>query len=223
MKNKNYITMVTLIFIVLVGVISFTIRINRAEKELEATNVKLQLKEDELLYTQEELFTVQNELSTTKNELIFVEKELTTMAENLQIETEKSAGLSEKLGVVMGELDALNNTLNVVKSEAYNVAYLGEFRYTYYCDERYPHICGGGIGLTASGAATEVGTTIAVDPNVIPLGSTVYIEGIGLRVAQDTGGAIKGNKIDILLPTHNECFEQTLINGSVWIVSQKTP
>ena len=201
-KIYKYTPIIAAIFIMLIGMISFAIRTASVEEELEIVKVELQLKEDALLETQENLILTQ---------------------ENLKFETEKSNGLSEKLGNMMGELDKLNEMLNVVKSEEYNVAYLGEFEYTYYCDERYSHICGGGIGITASGEPTEVGTTIAVDPNVIPLGSIVYIEGIGLRIAQDIGGAINGNKIDILLNTHSECFEQTLVNGGVWIVSKKTP
>lgn len=41
---------------------------------------------------------------------------------------------------------------------------------------------------------------IAVDPNVIPLGKTVNVEGYGVAIAADTGGAIKGNRIDVLMP-----------------------
>ncbi|PEE16349.1 enterotoxin [Bacillus cereus] len=41
---------------------------------------------------------------------------------------------------------------------------------------------------------------IAVDPSVIPLGSKVWVEGYGVAIAGDTGGAIKGNKIDVLMP-----------------------
>jgi uncharacterized protein YabE (DUF348 family)/3D (Asp-Asp-Asp) domain-containing protein len=52
-------------------------------------------------------------------------------------------------------------------------------------------------GITASGTRVQEGRTIAVDPNVIPLGSWVYIEGYGFRRAEDTGSAIKNNIIDI--------------------------
>ncbi|WP_053373393.1 3D domain-containing protein [Paenibacillus sp. FJAT-27812] len=52
-------------------------------------------------------------------------------------------------------------------------------------------------GITASGSRVKEGRTIAVDPKVIPIGWWVYIEGIGFRRAEDTGSAIKGNKIDV--------------------------
>lgn len=54
-------------------------------------------------------------------------------------------------------------------------------------------------GITYSGVRAEEGRTVAVDPKVIPLGSTVYIEGVGIRRAEDTGSAIKGSKIDVFM------------------------
>ncbi|MBE6062527.1 MAG: DUF348 domain-containing protein [Clostridium butyricum] len=48
-------------------------------------------------------------------------------------------------------------------------------------------------------------STIAVDPSVIPLGSKVYVEGYGYAIAADTGGAIKGNRIDLFLNSSSEC------------------
>ena len=61
-----------------------------------------------------------------------------------------------------------------------------------------------GGGTTAMGTPARVGE-IAVDPRVIPLGSKVYIEGIGVRYAEYTGGNIKGNTIDIYMNTLSEC------------------
>lgn len=81
---------------------------------------------------------------------------------------------------------------------------------TYYCMEKRKHICGNGDGLTASGA--EVSTsTCAVDPRIIPLGSTVMVDygdgEIHYYIAEDTGGGIKNNHIDIAVPTHHEALE----------------
>ncbi len=48
---------------------------------------------------------------------------------------------------------------------------------------------------------------IAVDPDIIPLGTEVYIEGYGYAVADDTGGAIKGHIIDVAMDTHQEAIQ----------------
>ena len=67
-----------------------------------------------------------------------------------------------------------------------------------------------GGGLTAMGLKPVRNpdgiSTIAVDPNVIPLGSKVYIPGYGYAIASDTGGAIKGNKIDLYMNSENACL-----------------
>ena len=61
-----------------------------------------------------------------------------------------------------------------------------------------------GGGTTAMGTRARVGE-IAVDPSVIPLGTNVYIEGVGPRRAEDTGGNIQGNTIDIYMNSESEC------------------
>jgi peptidoglycan hydrolase CwlO-like protein len=65
-----------------------------------------------------------------------------------------------------------------------------------------------GDGITASGTATKRNSggysTIAVDPRVIPIGSRVYVDGYGYAVAEDTGGDIKGNRIDVFFNSEAE-------------------
>lgn len=67
-----------------------------------------------------------------------------------------------------------------------------------------------GGGFTATGmvpvSANGGRGTISVDPRVIPLGSLVYVEGYGEAIAADTGGAIKGNIIDIYVDSHQEAI-----------------
>lgn len=53
---------------------------------------------------------------------------------------------------------------------------------------------------TATGTVPQVGT-VAVDPEVVPLGSRLYIEGYGFGIAQDVGSSIKGERIDVFLDT----------------------
>lgn len=93
-------------------------------------------------------------------------------------------------------------------------------RVTYYCAEPRKHICGYGLGITKSGRELVPHWSCAVDPSVIPLGASVFVDfGDGEIVylsADDTGGAVKGNHIDICLPTHKECFEQPYNTATVY-------
>lgn len=65
-------------------------------------------------------------------------------------------------------------------------------------------------GITATGINLKKNPNqkvISVDPKVIPLGSKVYVQGYGYAIAGDTGGAIKGNKIDLFVPTEKQALD----------------
>ena len=66
--------------------------------------------------------------------------------------------------------------------------------------------CGKSDGITATGTKATQGRTIAVDPSKIPYGTQVEIEGVGIMIAEDCGGAIKGNKIDLYFDTHQDAL-----------------
>ena len=94
--------------------------------------------------------------------------------------------------------------------------YIGECTLTAYCCESKdnPHICGTGTGLTASGLPVAPGM-VAVDPSIIPLGSTVIINGISY-LAADTG--VTGYHIDIAIQTHEEAERFGVSSAVVWII-----
>ncbi len=74
----------------------------------------------------------------------------------------------------------------------------------------YTAYCEGCSGVTATGVDLRSNPNqkvIAVDPSVIPLGSKVYVEGYGVATAADTGGAIKGNRIDVFIPTESGALD----------------
>jgi 3D (Asp-Asp-Asp) domain-containing protein len=74
----------------------------------------------------------------------------------------------------------------------------------------YTAYCAGCSGTTATGQdlrANPNQKVIAVDPRVIPLGSKVWVEGYGTAIAGDTGGAIKGNKIDVFIPSQSAALD----------------
>lgn len=80
---------------------------------------------------------------------------------------------------------------------------MGEFKITAYCT--CAKCCGKSDGITASGTKATAGRTVAVDPTVIPYGTKIIING-HTYVAEDTGGAINGNRIDICVGSHEEAL-----------------
>ena len=65
---------------------------------------------------------------------------------------------------------------------------------------------GGGDCITATGLPATHGV-VAVDPDVIPLGTRVYIPGYGVAIAADTGGMIEGAMIDLCMESYDDCMD----------------
>ena len=97
---------------------------------------------------------------------------------------------------------------------------LGNYRITHYCQ---CSICCGpwANGVTSTGATATTNRTIAVDPTQIPYGSKVVING-QVYVAEDCGGAIKGNRIDIYVGSHAEAEQRGLFYTEVYLLEEGT-
>lgn len=119
-------------------------------------------------------------------------------------------------GVVGFVLDKyLSNTKYIPPKEIS----LGVFKITHYCN---CSICCGqyaGMGKTASGAKLQEGITIAIDPNIIPYGTKIMING-NTYIAQDCGGGVKGNHIDIYCSTHKEALAKGCYTVEVFKVNE---
>lgn len=82
--------------------------------------------------------------------------------------------------------------------------------------------CGKTDGITAGGVRATPGVTVAVDPSVIPLGADVLVDygdgDIKYYRADDVGGAVKGNHIDLCVSNHQEAIELGRKTATVWWV-----
>lgn len=92
---------------------------------------------------------------------------------------------------------------------------LGAFKITAYHGSQ---VKGRKQAVTASGKIAAAGRTIAVDPRVIPMGTVVEIEGIGTRIAEDTGRDIKGKWIDLYATSLHEARKFGVKRKQVYIV-----
>jgi 3D (Asp-Asp-Asp) domain-containing protein len=120
--------------------------------------------------------------------------------------------------ITLDELEAAENELIEAALLARSTK-LEDVTITFYCCEERPHICGTGSGITASGRRVTPYVSCAVDPAVIPLGSTIMIERNGEMLylrADDTGPAIRGNRLDIAVQGHQEALSLGVKTADIW-------
>lgn len=120
--------------------------------------------------------------------------------------------------ITLDELEAAENELIEAALLARSTK-LEDVTITFYCCEERPHICGTGSGITDSGRRVTPYVSCAVDPAVIPLGSTIMIEHNGEMVylrADDTGSAVKGNHIDLAVTTHEDALSLGVKTADIW-------
>lgn len=170
---------------------------NQSKKQLESKEQEIKKKQQEIDRLKEETERQKEELSLKKQRERDVEV-LQASADNTKVQTEVLSAAAEPV-------EKKGRTMQMRATA-----------YTAYCS--------GCSGITATGIDLRSNPNqkvIAVDPNVIPLGSKVYVEGYGTAIAGDTGGAIKGNKIDVFIPTKAEAFKFGVKQVNVTMISEK--
>lgn len=107
---------------------------------------------------------------------------------------------------------ALASNCSAHEAEGYDVAYTLEMEATAYLPTD-----GNGEGITATGIPATWGI-VAVDPDIIPLGTRLYIPGYGEAIAADTGGAIRGYTIDLCVESYSEAMQFGRRNVTVYVL-----
>lgn len=140
-----------------------------------------------------------------KQEYERINSEISILTENLSYSKKKVQQLEKKNKELQNKLFSTQKILVMLKNsiKKSNTANFFKVKATAYGTSRKNG--GSGKGVTATGVRPKEGVTVAVDPKKIPLGSKIYIECPtfpsvnGVYIAQDVGGAIKKNRIDIYM------------------------
>lgn len=142
----------------------------------------------------------------------------------------KEPALDETIGDVTEEKNFVGETEEDIVIQEIKKESLGEFKLTAYCScekccgkwalNRPKDENGKDIVYGSTGAILVAGTSIAVDPSVIPYGSQVEING-HTYTAHDTGGAIKGNRIDVYFDSHQDALNFGVQYAEVFLIGGK--
>ena len=201
-NNKIAISLLTLLtFLMVVTNTYYYNKMSEAKEEVEKLKESERLKEKEISNLEEELNKVKNENENLKEE-----------NSNLKSENEKLKNENEKLKKELEKYDSLRK-LNMVAT-----AYTSE--------------CDGCTGITATGY--DVRNTVykdgyrvvATDKSVIPMESLLYIESVNnsfepfVAISSDVGGAIKGNRIDILVENKSKAYDFGVRNIKVTVLRE---
>ena len=136
--------------------------------------------------------------------------------------SERAMRDEETLSTVQDQFNDLIDGTDAVLSGKVELEEAGTFFCTAYCTERYPHICGTGDGITASGVEITADVTVAADQMLLPYGTILYIEGVGVRIVQDKGAAVQGRHLDVAVDSHENALNwDGYGEHKVWIIKEK--
>lgn len=158
------------------------------------------------------LETMENITTQSSNPIVEIEVEVEI--EQNEVGAENEEDTRDEIVIDDSKKDEELDNLSSIDTAPKRIS-LGEYKLTAYCPCEQ---CSGEWGnLTATGVRAEQGRTIAVDPKIIPYGSEIEIDG-KVYVAEDCGGAIKGNRIDVYFDSHEEAWDFGIQYAEVFLI-----
>ncbi|WP_042354240.1 3D domain-containing protein [Bacillus rubiinfantis] len=189
-------------------------------KQIEADKQEIDKQEQILEKEQNALAAQQQELNQNQQKrqqmLTSTQKKYEKISKEMELAKQEKAGIESQMKDIEAQLKEEQAAAKAQQTEPTrtptannadrpSAAVSGEEMYvtaTAYSPEESHHITAAGYNIRKNPNMK----LIAVDPRVIPLGKKVWVEGYGVAVAGDTGGAIKGHKIDVLVPTKKAAY-----------------
>lgn len=143
------------------------------------------------------------------------DKLIEKIKEEKEVKTEEIVEEQTRIVISEGSLEESHYEYEGEQINPSKLELLGNFRITHYCS--CSRCCGKWAnGITATGTTAEAGRTIAVNPSQIPYGSKVVING-HVYIAEDCGGGIGSNCIDIYVNSHSEALQKGMYYTEVYI------
>lgn len=228
MKKKydtmHYYTFALVILLSMMVYIAINYKSN-IEKEMKYKTQIFDL-EEELAESQESILNLNNIIAEMEDDIQSMEvqhhDELDSLIDEndyLAIKAAANNNIPEEIRSILTE-DQLY-LLNYIQ-EGGTINDIGEWKCTAYCTEKYAHICGTGTGITASGETVQAGVSVAINRanlDWLPFGTKIYIEGVGVRIIQDTGPGVATNQLDCAVYTHSNALRWSGAGThSVWIL-----
>lgn len=218
-KSIRFLKLVITVFLIIVlsFITYFIYNLNEQNKQNINTINDMQ-GEIKTLQTQLEnqKITLERTIESKDKEISEVKQTLTNKEEQIQNQENEIEELKKKLVSKLEEEQKQEEEAQryvVSRGNTDNSEYLGNFTISFYTP--YDSGC---TGITATGTVATPNRTVAVDPRVIPLGTKLYIEGLGEVIAEDTGGAIVGNRLDFCVGSTSEAFANGVKNLDIWVI-----
>lgn len=151
-----------------------------------------------------------------------LETERDIYASRFQNWSERAMQDEETISELEDKFDKLFDGADVALNGNIRLEYAGMFLCTAYCTEKRQHICGTGTGITASGQPIQADVTVAADQTLLPYGTVIYIEDVGIRIVQDKGNGVQGNHLDVAVSgSHEDALKWTGYGEHrVWIIRE---
>ncbi|MGG1679239.1 3D domain-containing protein [Neobacillus sp. NRS-1170] len=184
-------------------------KIEDDKKEIDRQEQKLEEDQNVLAKQQAEL---DQNLQKRQQALTAMQQKLSQIVQQMALAEQEKAGIESQMKDIQAKIasEAAPVKARPVSAPAQSKPAAGvKGKEMYVSASAYTASCAGCSGITTMGYNLKANPNlkiIAVDPSVIPLGSRVWVEGYGEAIAGDTGGAIKGHKIDVFMPSQSKAL-----------------